>query len=237
MDSLTVKRFEMLKRVRDFGLTQTAAFPEASLGKELFSTITQLVTELESQGANQLSGRGAAQSSTATKATLREDLRETLLAINRTARVLAFETPGLDDKFRFPRGMNDQTLLTAARAFAADALPLKDKFIKHEMAANFIEKLNQQINGFEQAMTQKNAAVGTHVTAKIAIDDAIGRGLQTVRQLDVILRNKFNGDPALLAEWARASNVAKRTRNAEAESSVNAGDGASNAPNQAATKP
>lgn len=217
MDSLTTKRFEMLKRVRDFGLAQASAFADGSLGKELFGSLAQIVTELEGHGANQLSGLGAAHSSTATKSALREDLRELLLAINRTARVLAFDSPGLDDKFRFPRGINDQTLLTAARAFATDATPLKDKFIRHEMATDFIEKLNQHISAFEQALTQKNAAVGSHVTAKIAIDENIGRGLQAVRQLDVVLRNKFNGDPALLAEWARASNVAKRTRVAEPE--------------------
>ena len=90
------------------------------------------------------------------------------------------------------------------------------------MAADFIEKLNQHINDFEHALTQKNAAVGSHVTAKIAIDEAISRGLQTVRQLDVVIRNKFNGSPELLAEWVRASNVAKRTRNAEAEPPTNA---------------
>ena len=217
MDSLTTKRIEMLKRVRDFGLARTGAFAEGSLGKQLLGNIAQLVTELEAHGANQLSGKGAAHSSTKTKALLREELREILLTINRTARVLAFETPGLDGKFRFPHGVTDQTLLTAARAFAADATPFKDQFVKHEMATDFIEKLNQHINDFEQALTQKNAAVGSHVAAKIAIDESVARGLQTVRQLDVVIRNKFHGDPALLAEWERASNVAKRMHTPEPE--------------------
>lgn len=39
--------------------------------------------------------------------------------INRTARVIAFETPGVENKFRLPRGTNDQSLLNATRAFAA----------------------------------------------------------------------------------------------------------------------
>jgi hypothetical protein len=217
MDNLTVKRYEMLKRVREFGDAQISAFADGSLGKELFGVVTQVVTALESQGANQISGLGAAQSSTATKASIREDLRDLLTAINRTARVLAFETPGLESKFRFPRDASDQTLLTAARAFAADAAPLKEGFIKHEMPADFVEQLNMQINAFEEAIKKQSAAVNTHVSAKVAIDDNIARGLQTVRQLDVIVRNKFNGDPAVLAAWARASHVARRNRNAAQE--------------------
>jgi hypothetical protein len=217
MDSLSIKRFEMLKRVKDFGTAHASAFADGSLGKELFETVAQIVNEVESQGATHLSGLGAAQPSTASKSATREDLREMLQAINRTARVLAFDTPGLDNKFRFPRGLNDQTLLTAARAFAADATPLKDQFVRHEMTADFIEKLNQTINAFEQATTQKNTAVGLHRTTKMALDDNLGRGSQAVRQLDVVIRNKFNGDPVTLAEWTRASHVAKRTRNAEAE--------------------
>ncbi|MEP7342194.1 MAG: hypothetical protein ABI977_30980 [Acidobacteriota bacterium] len=213
MNSITTKRYEMLKRVRDFGVAQTAAFPEGSFGKELFATVAQVVADLDNQGASQSSGRGTAQSIAATKGALREDLREMLLAINRTARVMAFETPGLENKFRLPRGTNDQTLLNAARAFATDAASLKAAFLKHEMPADFVERLTQLIADFEQVSTQKATAVGAHVTAKITIDETVARGLQAVRQLDVIIRNKFNGDPAIMANWTRASHVAYRTRN------------------------
>ena len=49
------------------------------------------------------------------------------------------------------------------------------------------------------------------------MDETVASGLQAVRQLDVILRNvirnKFNGDPGLLANWTRASHVAIRKGN------------------------
>ena len=213
MDNQTTKRYEMLKRVRDFGAAQAAAFAEGSFGRELFATIAQVVTELDGQTVNRETGRGTAQSIAATKSGVREDLREMILAINRTARVLAFETPGLENQFRLPRGTNDQALLNAARAFAADAAPLKAAFLKHEMPADFIERLTQLIAGFEKVSTEKASAVGSHVTAKIAMDETVARGLQAVRQLDVVIRNKFNGDPAMLANWTRASHVAYRIRN------------------------
>jgi hypothetical protein len=54
---------------------------------------------------------------------------------------------------------------------------------------------------------------GSNVAAKISLDETVARGLQAIPQLDVIIRNKFNGDPATLANWTRASHVATRTSN------------------------
>lgn len=39
MDNMTTKRYEMLKRTRDFGIVQATAFPDGSFGKELLATI------------------------------------------------------------------------------------------------------------------------------------------------------------------------------------------------------
>ncbi|MBS1811284.1 MAG: hypothetical protein JST84_24180 [Acidobacteria bacterium] len=215
MNSLAIRRYEALKRVRDFGATKTSDFPAKSFGRELFAKVAQYVTDLENHGANQATGRGAAQSITTSKAAIREDLRETLMALNRTARVLAYETPGLDDKFRFPHNASDQVLLNAARAFAAAAVPLKASFIKHEHAADFIDQLNAQITSFEDAATQQATAIGSRVVARIGIDETINQGMQTIRQLDVVIRNKFNGDALTLAAWEQASRVERRNRTTE----------------------
>lgn len=219
MNSLTAKRIEMLKQVKDFGIAHAASFADGSLGKQLFDSMTPIVTELENKGASQISGRNSAQNIAAVKASVREDLREMLAAINRTARVMAVETPEFEAKFRLPRNINDQKLLNAARAFVLDATPLKDHFIRHEMQADFLNQLTQLVSSFDQATSQKTAAVGTHVAARLTIDENIERGLQLVRQLDVILRNKFNGDPVTLSAWTRASHVARRTKKEDEEDS------------------
>ena len=226
MDNITIKRYEMFKRVNEFGNAQASAFVAGTLTKELFGIITQVLTELESQGANQSSGLNTAQSTTATKAAIREELRDRLLTINRTARVMALKAPGFERQFRFPRAVGDQVLLNAARAFAADAAPIKDRFIQRELPADFIEQLHTQIDAFEDALKQRTAAVGSHMSARVAIDESVARGLQTVRELDVILRNKFTGEPVTLAAWAGASQVARRAaRAAAAEASPSGNPG------------
>ena len=92
-------------------------------------------------------------------------------------------------------------------------IPIKAAFLKLEMPADFLARLNQLVTDFEQTTTEKATAVGAHVAAKISLDEAVARGLQAVRQLDVVIRNKFNGDPGVLANWTRASHVAYRVRN------------------------
>lgn len=217
MNNLAIRRYETLKRVRDFGAVRITAFPTGSYGRELFDQITNIVNELQSHGADQTTGQGETSSTTTTKAAVREDLREALMGINRTARVLAFQTPGLDDKFRFPHNSTDHTLLTAARAFAMAALPLKAAFIKREHPTDFIEQLEDLINSFEDTSTQQSVAKGSRVAARVAIDETLSQGMQTMRELDTIIRNKFNNDAQTLAAWEQASHVERRTRTADTE--------------------
>jgi hypothetical protein len=216
MKSQLRKRYETLKRVREFGAQQTESFPELSLGHELFAEISNVVAELDRLAADHSSGFNTAISSTDSKSALREELRDDLLAINRTARAMAYATPGLDNKFRLPRGAGDQALLTGARAFLADAAPLAAEFIKHEMPADFLDDLKKQIAEFEDTLNRRSAAKGTQVSATAGITDAIERGMIAVRRLDAIIRNKFRGNVGILAAWTQASHVERTSRPATA---------------------
>ena len=206
------RRYEMLVRVRDFLGMNTAAFPAATMGGQLFAALAGVVEELDTHATAQMSHQSAAKQGTTSRAVARAALREDLEAIARTARVMALDTPGLEDRFRLPRGSNDQTLLSAARAFAADALPLKPQFIQHELPANFLEDLNSDIADFEQAISNQGLSTGAQIAATEAIDDAIDRGLMTVRKLHAVVRNKFANDPATLAAWTSARHVERPPR-------------------------
>jgi len=217
MNSLTARRVEMLKQVKDFGIAHNGSFAAQSLGKELFDSVSKVISDLETVGANQVSGHSTAQNIASIKSNVREDLHDLLSAISRTARVLALDAPEFEAKFRMPRDVNDQKLLYAARAFLQDATPLKVSFIRHELPPDFLDRLSNLISSFDQAISQRTAAVGSHVAARLTIDEKVERGLQLVRQLDVIVRNKFHGDPVTLSAWMRASHVSKRTHSSGAE--------------------
>jgi hypothetical protein len=200
------RRHQMFTRTREFFTSHAADFPPASLGNQLSVSLGAIITELDEHAANEASSGSASRQGTVTRAQARAALREDLEAINRTARTME-DQPGLNEKFRLPRGSNDQQLLTAARAFAADALPLKTQFIAHELPADFIEDLNADIDAMEEAINDQSGGLGNRVAATAAIDDAIERGTVIARKLDAIVKNKYANNPATLAEWTSASHT------------------------------
>jgi hypothetical protein len=199
-------------RVCDFGEAHTNDFATGSLGQQQFDALRAVVAEIDGHAMSEVSARGDARQGTQTRSQGRESLRDALEAINRTARAMADEVPGIENKFRMPRGNNDSQLINVARAFHADATPLKTQFIAHELPADFLEDLQADIAALESAISDQSSGVGSHVAASAAIDDAIARGIEIVRKLDAIVRNKYANNPAVLAEWTSASHTERAPR-------------------------
>jgi hypothetical protein len=213
MKDVERRRFEMFARVRDFGATHSASFAAGSRGAELLAAVDALVAELEAHAAKQTSGASASVQGATSRASARAELRDDLESISRTARAMSAESPGLAERFRLPRdNRNDQQLLAAARAFAADALPLKAEFLRHELPADFLDDLAADIAAFESSITEQNRSREARVAATSSIDSAIDRGVEAVRQLDAIVRNKFRDDAATLAAWTSASHTERPPR-------------------------
>ncbi|MEW6738170.1 MAG: hypothetical protein AB1489_43250, partial [Acidobacteriota bacterium] len=212
MDDLEVRRYQMLTRVRDFLAARPNAFSTDSLGGELTSTIRMVVDNLTNHAVAQSSGTSEARKGSISKAVARAALREDLQAIRRTARAIALDSPEVIEKFRIPRSNSDQLLLNTARAFLADATPLAQEFLRYEIPANFLDDLKQDIADFEQAINTFNAGTETQVSATAAIDDTMDKGINAVRKLDPIIRNKYRDDPALLSAWISASHTERASR-------------------------
>lgn len=208
--------------MREFGASRAAQFPPTTLAGELFASLNTVIQELDTHTAAQASGRSATLESSSSKSSARDELRRDLEAISRTARVMALSMPGLEDKFRAPRSISDQALLAIARAFAADALPLKAEFIRRGLPDDFLEDLAADIEDFEQAINQKIQKREAQVAATAAIDDVMERGINIVRELNAIMRNKYADDAATLAAWLSASRIERRARRTTATTTTDA---------------
>ena len=218
MDTLDTKRQEMFIRVREFGAQFAASFPAGSYGAGLFTQLGEVVEALRAQALDQSQGRSSVRESSAGKSAARDELLRRMEAISRTARVIAYATPGLDNKFRMPRGVGDQKLLILARSFAGDAEPLKAEFVKRGVGANFIQELNEEAVEFDAAINQKVQHRGKHVVATAAIDELIERGVRLARELDALVRNIFAEDASARAAWESASHVERPTRKGRGKS-------------------
>jgi hypothetical protein len=209
------RTYEKFVRVRGFGETHASDFLATSLGHQLFLDIGTVVADFNQHATAEASGHGDARQGTEVRALARAALRDRMEAIVRTARALENEVPGIQDKFRMPRGSNDRDLINAARAFKADAEPLKAHFIAHELPADFLDELQEHIDDFENAISDQSSGVGNRVAAGAALDEVIERGNDIVRKLDAIVRNKYANNAAVLAEWTSAGHTERAPRRAK----------------------
>ncbi|MDT7602204.1 MAG: hypothetical protein QOF61_201 [Acidobacteriota bacterium] len=214
MKSSETRRLEMFIRVRQFGASHAQSFPPNTRGGEVLAEVDSAINELESHASAQDSGKRAAKEGTTLTAVARAELREDLEAIRRTARSMSQAMPGLTDKFRVPGHTRDQELLAIARAFAADAEPVKAELIRRGLPANFVDDLNADIASFAGSIDVKARHTGARIAATAAVDTAIERGTNAVRELDAIVRNVFRNDAATLAEWTSASHTERAPRTA-----------------------
>lgn len=212
MNHRQTNQYEMLKRVDDFGMAHAASFPASSLGAQKFAAIRSIVNELEQHGTTQSASHSAARTSTSAKRAARAALRRKMAAYSETAQTMESIRPGISATFRLPTGEGDQAWLNAARAFVQNAAPLEDEFIQREMPDDFQEDLRASIDAFESADNSQSVNMGKRVTATAAIDAVIDRGMELVRELDAIVRNKFRGDEATLAAWESARHIERASR-------------------------
>lgn len=215
MDERQNNTFEMLKKLGNFIDVHKSAFDANSLAIELFNTIKKTIDEVTNLAIIQTSNTSSTKQGVSKKATLRNNLKQDMEAISRTAKGIAIKIPGIDNKFRLPIGNNDGMLLTTAQAFARDVLEFKDEFIRRELSENFFNEFNKNINAFEQATKDKNASRGAQVATTASINRTIAEGIETFKEVDPIVRNKFRNEPNILAEWVAATHIVKSTRSSK----------------------
>ena len=116
------RKLETFRRVKDFGAARSADFSATSLATQLFTSLSTTISTLDGLAAAQTSGGGAAREGTATRGDARDELRARMKAWSATAHAIAIDNPGLDEKFRVPRGENDEILVAAARAGINESL-------------------------------------------------------------------------------------------------------------------
>jgi hypothetical protein len=212
MNEIETRKYEMLARVRDFGVRNAATFPAGTFAADLFGQIGATVAQLSVYSATKATGTATSREGTASRRLAVEALRDDLEVIARTARAIAIRQPNVAEKFRLPSSERAQALLDTARSFAAEAAPLRTEFARHEIGDAFFAKLEADIAAVEQALSVQRRGRDARVAARAAIESTVAAGMLAVRQLDSVVRNKVAADPAMLSAWASASRVQRTAR-------------------------
>lgn len=202
-------RYYMFIRAVRFITDNIADFAAGGIVLTQLAILQAVITAIETISGEQVSGLSDARFEYTGKDTARENLREALSEIARTARSMVYEFPGIDTKFRMPRNRNDAELLAKARAFLSDATSYKSDFIRYEMDDAFLLNLQNSITEFENALDAPGTAIDSHVAATAEIGTKIREGMIAVRTMNGAVRNKYAQNVGKFAAWVSASHVEK----------------------------
>jgi hypothetical protein len=197
------RRYDMLARVREFGVNYGHLLPESTRARQALATIDEAVAEVQALDEIGTSALVIA----ARKAMARRALLDLLTKVDQTARVLAAANPALKSQFALSEGVSDRRLLIVARQFARDAAPHAAEFAAHGMPTTFVADLEQRTAAFDAALRERGARREERVAARARIAALMAAALAAVRTLDVIVTNHLASDPVTRAVWQRDSRV------------------------------
>lgn len=207
MNDAETKRWEMQVKVVQFyndNQQDFSTFPKAQAVE-----LGDLVTEIEAEAAAQQAGFGEAAQQFEVKDTARENLRDQMSAVSRTAKSMEYQFDGISDKFHFRRNSSDAQLLAKGRAFHSESAPYEADFIDYDMPSDFRDVLNAACDAFEASFSTTASATAEHVAATAGTSAKIRKGMIIVRTIDGPLKNKYANNPGKLAAWISASHVEK----------------------------
>lgn len=201
------RRYEMQVRSAQFGVDNAADF--TGIGTTKFAELSALVNDLELTSAAQAAGFAEAAQQFEVKDTARENLRDEMSDISRTAKAMEYAFDGISNKFQFQRNMSDAAVLAKARAFATEAAPYNADFKDYGLAGSFLADLTTAADAFEASFSNTASATAEHVTATADEAAKVRDGMVIVRVLDGIVKNIYANNPGKLAAWLSASHVEK----------------------------
>jgi hypothetical protein len=201
--------------MKQFGVESLADFKPDSVAVMKFTELNAVIADADTESEKQFTGTTSSKQSFTTKDTARENLRGILSDIARTARAMAYDFVGINDKFKLARNRNDQQLLITARSFLSEVASFEDNFIAYEMPKTFLADLQTKITAFEQLLSETSSAIGSQVSATANMGKIIKRGMIIRRILDGLIKNRYQDNSGKLAAWATASHIQKAGKKKE----------------------
>ena len=196
-------RYEMLVRVRNFGIAHREAFPESSAAGQAFGQLVGVVEQIENHLIRHTQGRTEARK---VNVATREAVIEAMKAITATGRQAVAGETG-PNPFRMPGSRSAAPLLASARYVMDEAERRSEKFVELGMPPGFLTDFAKLVDRLQVAIGVQHDSRAARRKARAGIASSIARGNTLVAQLDVTVANSVRPDPVRLGEWLGARSV------------------------------
>lgn len=207
MNDKNRRRYEACKRCVQWSVDYAAGIPGGSMIATKFADLSAKVDEIEAKAGSQISAVASSGEEFGQKDISREDLVEGCSRVANAARAAEPDNPGIQDRFRFRRNLNDADLLATARSFvegnAEWGAIIKDYGGGNTWAAD----LTALADAFEAAINEAASAAGSRSATTAEINQAVAEGMQLKRTCGWLVQNYFDGDAGALAAWDTAAHV------------------------------
>lgn len=196
-------RYDMFRRVRDWGAAQTF-FVNAGTGAAALAALGAAIDEIDALASNTRRAKEYRWQQT-------RHAREALLARMRLiARAAANEgrrTPDAGANFPPLTQRWDMAIVQRARLYIQECAAAREMFLGLGMPPDFIEQLVALTTAFEQCTKvgwQRRFAIssGREFTAQ-----AFAEAFEAVRAIDIVVGNRLTAEPALMAGWKAVRRV------------------------------
>jgi hypothetical protein len=214
MDSLLVRKYEMVVRTIQFGEEYRQGFPAGSNGRKTFAALSAAIAPL---GAHAVSQRTNLREQLVKKNVAREAVVECLDEVTRCARVIAKDHPEIGETFKVGRLRSNRSVLAAGRAFIEGATKSKGEFLALGLPETFVTELTERVDALDRSMQEWEATANGNAAARATIEAGLSAALDLLPKLDVIVSNQFKDDPGVLAKWERARRVESSKRSKRAK--------------------
>jgi hypothetical protein len=201
---------DMLKRVsrldQDFPITP--ALPRATAA---IAEVNTTITALEAAAQNQTGGASQQAGGVDLRKVYSRDLKAFLKEVNRTARTLEPEHPGIRPTFRLPKSGSYPALVASAQSIIEAATPLSAAFEAAGMPATFLTDLQAMLTAFTNATGQKHNGGITRVVSTAALKAKASLGIIAADKFGACFRNHYRLQPEMIAAWNFARRIARRS--------------------------
>lgn len=215
MNSRYRRVYEMALRVISFMNANLESFSAIAVVQTYLNTLNANAAALNKLGIDKIASTDASKSAVLSKGDRRDFLRDMMQNISDIWKSMADEIDSAGYKFRMPVNQSDQNLVAAARNFFTGATALKAEFISRGMPADFLVKLAEYTDDFEQSINESEDARRERVGVNAAFVEPVRSCTKTVEKLNPIVKMVFRGNPQKSAEWLVASHIERAPQSAK----------------------
>ena len=194
-----------LIRINQFGIDESGFF--TGIATTTFAEVGTIVDSVQAKGGEQASAIGDSGEQFGLKGIKREVLRNYVSVTSRTSKSMRYAFPGIEEQFKMPRNRNDADILSAARAFISNGLPLKADFAAFGLADNWFNDMTTAADAFDASYGPAASAQADRAEATADLGDWVVQGMRARRVLMGIVKNVFANNVGKLAAWLQASHI------------------------------